>query len=212
MYELRYSRENPSPAFRALILQYERMHRQGDVLNGISAEETFQGISIQPHVEPVGVLLRRSAAKSLLDYGCGKAEGYSKITLKTPDGRSIRGLKAIWGLDDIRLYDPGYAPYSSLPTGMYDAVISTDVMEHCPEEDLPWIIGEIFGYATRFIYVSIACYPARKSLPDGRNAHITQRSPGWWVDLFSHIGRGYPSVRWHLAIFETPQRLIRAEG
>ena len=212
MTEPAFSRANPSPEFRALLDLYGKMHQEGDALNGIPAEQTFQGISLQPHVEPIAMLTRRFAAKSLLDYGCGKAEGYDKITLKTPDGRSIRGLKAIWGLESIRLYDPGHEPYAALPEGQFDAVISTDVMEHLPEPDLDWVIGEMFEYAARFLYVSIACYPARKLLPDGRNAHITQRSPGWWMDRFAAAGTRYRGVRWYLAIFETPQRLLRAEG
>jgi hypothetical protein len=26
----------------------------------------------------------------------------------------------------------------------------------------------------------IACYPAKKHLPDGRNAHLIVESPAWW--------------------------------
>lgn len=60
-----------------------------------------------------------------------------------PDGRKINGLKDIWRVDSITLYDPGYEPYSTLPVGDFDGVICTDVLEHCPEEDIPWIFKRI---------------------------------------------------------------------
>jgi hypothetical protein len=66
-------------------------------------------------------------------------------------------------------------PFSALPEGRFDGVVCTDVLEHCPEEDLPWIVGELFGYARLFVFANVACYPAAKKLPNGENAHCTIR-------------------------------------
>ncbi len=96
----------------------------------------------------------------------------------------------------MRCYDPGYAPHSARPPGRFDGVISTDVLEHCPEEDLAWILEEIFGYATRFVYLNVACYPARKTLPNGENAHATVRPPDWWRDKVAAASR--PELKWAL--------------
>lgn len=52
-------------------------------------------------------------------------------------------------------------------------MICTDVLEHCPEEDIPWIVDELFAFARKFVYANIACFPARKQLPSGGNAHCT---------------------------------------
>ena len=70
-----------------------------------------------------------------------------------------------WDLDEVYRYDPCYAPYSRLPEGRFDGVIATDVLEHCPEEDLPWIVGEMFSYAQRFVFASVATrtMPSRRS-------------------------------------------------
>ncbi len=65
----------------------------------------------------------------------------------------------------IALYDPAYTPYMALPQGKFTmASICTDVLEHCPEQDIPWILSELFSYATRFVFANIACYPAKKTL------------------------------------------------
>jgi hypothetical protein len=53
-------------------------------------------------------------------------------------------------------------------------VISTDVLEHCPGKvNVPWIVDEMFGYATRFVFANVAVIPAGKRLPNGENAHCT---------------------------------------
>lgn len=182
-----YSRENPSPRYREMEAMYQKMHSEGDVGNAISSEETFDGRSLMPHVQAIGNCIRGSQSKTLLDYGCGKAGAYDHATAQTPDGKTLEGLKAIWGLEEVRLYDPGFAPHQEFPVGKYDAVISTDVLEHITKEDMDWVIEEILGFANKFVFLNIACYPAKKILPNGENAHITQESPGWWLDLVHGI-------------------------
>ena len=59
-----------------------------------------------------------------------------------------------WGVKVTR-YDPGLAAFSQLPPGQFDGVICTDVLEHCPEDDLPWIVNELFSFSRRFVYGSI---------------------------------------------------------
>ena len=83
-------------------------------------------------------------------------------------------------VSSIRCYDGAYPPFTTLPVGTFDAVICTDVLEHIPEEDIPWILDELFGYAEKLLYVNIACYPAKAILPNGENAHCTIKPVEWW--------------------------------
>ncbi len=101
-------------------------------------------------------------------------------------------------MDEIRCYDPCYQPFNKLPDGKFDAVISTDVLEHCPEEDIPWIIDEIFGYANRFVFANVACYPAKKRLPNGENAHCTIRPPEWWEGILRETSARYSGIDWEV--------------
>ena len=75
-------------------------------------------------------------------------------------------------------------------------MICTDVLEHCPEADLPWIIAELFGFARRFVFASIACHPAVKRLPNGENAHCTVKPPQFWAELFISAANSHPGVLW----------------
>ena len=105
-------------------------------------------------------------------------------------------MESLWGVDEIRLYDPGLEPFSEVASETFDGVISTDVLEHCPEEDLDWIIEEMFGFARSFLFCSISCRPAFKQLPTGENAHIAIKPPEWWKKKFESVARDHPGVRY----------------
>lgn len=174
-----YSRQSPSPRFTELVGYYAKLHEEGDTEHRIKAGQMFDGRSLSVHVSTIMALLRQFGSKTLLDYGAGKAKDYEGL-IGIVQGREVRGLKALWNLDEIRLYDPGYAPHATLPEGQFDAVICTDVLEHIPEEDIPWVLDELFGYARHFVYASVAIYPAAKTLPNGENVHVTLKPVDWW--------------------------------
>ena len=102
----------------------------------------------------------------------------------------------------MRCYDPCYEACCQLPEGKFDGVISTDVLEHCIEEDIPWIVAEMFAYANRFVFAAIACYPAKTTLPNGENAHATVRPIDWWKQVFTDAGNKHPEVMWKLFVEE----------
>jgi FkbM family methyltransferase len=193
-----YSRAQPSARYRELVSLYRRMHAEGESRLGLSAEETFPGSSLFAHLARVKRLIESTGSKTILDYGAGKGMQYrpQKIAI---DGRHVAdGVAEYWDVDEVRCYDPGYAPHSALPEGRFDGVVCTDVLEHCPEEDLAWILDEIFGYAQNFVYLNVACYPARKTLPNGENAHITVRPPQWWRERIAAHAAPRPQLKWEL--------------
>lgn len=208
-----YTRSQPSPRYRSLLQMYAELHRHGH--GGTStAAETFEGISLIPHVHTVRRLVAETGAQNLLDYGAGKGSLYGLRNVLLPGEQTpIESVQDYWDVDYVELYDPGYAPYSRLPAGQYDGVVCTDVMEHCPEEDLPWILGEIFSYARRFVFLTIARYPALKHLPNGENAHITIKPADWWSALIGDAARSRPGILWEARVEELaladPVRLVR---
>jgi len=197
-----YSRSNPSPRYQELVGYYRQMHEGGDAQR--AAEETFDGISLVPHIPTIRSVVAKFGSKSLLDYGSGKAKFYELEQYDGPDGRKV-DLRTFWGLDRLHLYDPGYPPLATLPDEVFDGVICTDVMEHIPEADLDWVIDELFGYARHFIYICIATYPAEKLLPDGSNAHVTLKDPRWWIARFDARRKALSApAHFMLLIFNRP--------
>jgi hypothetical protein len=192
-----YNRANPSPRYRELLALYARMHVEGEARLGIPAALTFPGTSLVPHVARIKLLVDATGAKTVLDYGAGKGEQYRPFAVVLDGRRVADGIAEYWGVT-VQCYDPGYAGHSRLPASTFDGVVCTDVLEHCPEEDLPWIIDEILGFARRFLYLNVACFPARKSLPNGENAHATVRAPQWWEALVRERARPRQELRWAL--------------
>jgi hypothetical protein len=147
-------------AMHSLIPAYRELHRKGK----------FPGFSVGPYVERIGELVRGYGARTLLDYGCGAGKQYTE-----------RRWHEAWGGLMPTLYDPGTEMFHVKPTGQFDGVLATDVLEHIPEDELDGVIADLAGYARLWCFVSVCCRPAKKNkdLPCG-NAHVTIKSAGWW--------------------------------
>ena len=205
---MNFSRNNPSPRYVALQAHYSTMHEKGEGFLGIPAEETFPGASLAPQAARIKRLIDLTEAVTILDYGSGKGKQYAPRLIKDGKGGEWPSIIEYWDIDEVVCYDPCYPPFSKLPTGKFDGVISTDVLEHCPEEDVPWIIGEIFSYARRFVFANVACYPARKRLPNGENAHCTIMPVEWWSGIIESVARKHQGIVWEVWIqskVKTPQ-------
>lgn len=124
----------------------------------------FSGWSLEKHLEDIAKLLEQYECESVLDYGCGKAKYH-------PEG---------WDK-----YEPALEEYSELPNKIYDAVICTDVLEHVPEDELDEVLKNIFTRSTKLVFLSISTRLAKKSLPNGENAHCTVKEPIWWNEKLS---------------------------
>jgi hypothetical protein len=193
-----YSRLQPSPRYRALLDMYRDMHVHGDRASGTAPEKTFPGKSLAKQAMRIKRLIDETGAASILDYGSGKGLQYDPRPVKVKGVGSFDGIIDYWGVDSVKCYDPAYTPHSALPQGLFDGVVCTDVMEHCPEEDVPWIVEEIFSFAERFVFVNAACFPAQKRLPNGENAHCTIQPPQWWEERFRAAALKRPGVKWEL--------------
>lgn len=157
-----------------LLDQYKHLHAKGK----------FPGYSLKLHVGTIGSLIKRTGSESLLDYGCGKGWQYSEME-----------LHHAWGIMPS-LYDPAVPGLHRKPVGRFDGVICTDVMEHIPERNIPATLDEIFGYAEKFVFLSICTRPSKKTLPDGRNCHLTVRPHEWWLDKIGDRGI-LTEIAWH---------------
>ena len=195
-----FTKERPSRRFAELLEQYRILHQTGEPNLELDAEDTFSGKSLAPHIDAIADLARRHGAGDLLDYGCGKALFYTHVPGE-PETSRLRRHHQLPGVI-ITCYDPGYEPFAAAYEGPFDGLVSTDVLEHVPEEDIGWVLNEVFGAARKFVYLVAACYPARKTLPNGENAHCTICRPAWWRGQMEVAARQYPNVHWTLCTIE----------
>ncbi len=195
-----WSKAQPSDHYRELLDQYKAMHVAEPAKAKRGKRKLFRGQSLDRHVKTIGQLVRRTGAKTILDYGSGKGSLYEE----SPDHEPGSRYKVMreWSGATVICYDPGYEPFAGDYDGVYDGVISTDVLEHIPEEDVPWVIDELFSHSSKFVYAVATCYPAKKTLPNGENAHCTIMPPGWWRGQMEMAARRHPEVEWLLCTKE----------
>jgi hypothetical protein len=197
-----FTRENPSPRYRTLLAIYARVHETGLAAQGLAAGDVFAGHSLHEHIPPVRALVSATGAGSILDYGSGKGAVYAARDLTLPNGDVATTIREYWAVDRIECYDPGVPAFASRPSGTFDGVVCTDVLEHVPEEDLDWLLRDLFGFADRFVYANIAAYPAEKILPNGWNAHVTVEGPSWWRRRIRSAAEGWRGGRFEFVVTE----------
>jgi len=197
-----YSRDNPSPNYQRIVSLYRELDTRGERILGLSPDETYPGVSMLPHTKRIKDLIDKTRARTVLDYGCGKGYQYDLPKVVIPGVGERDGVIDYWDIDEVRCYDPCYERFSRLPEGKFDGVISTDVLEHCSEDDIPWIVAEMFSFANRFVFASVACYPAKTTLPNGENAHATIRPLDWWSKIFGDTGSRHPHIACKLFVEE----------
>lgn len=109
----------------------------------------------------------------LLDYGCGSnvslAKGFQDI------GYSRKF--------SYQCYDPGVKEFSDPPEPA-ELVTCIDVLEHIEPEYLDDVLDHLESLAEVCLFASVHTGPAGKVLSDGRNAHLIQQPPQWWLPKF----------------------------
>ena len=191
-----HSRAEPSQDYIDLLEEYKELHKD---------PKYFNGICLITHLNTVSNIIVEEGAKSVLDYGCGKAilyddEKYKNMKLNKQGQTLPKSLPKLWQLDYYALYDPAYPKHSKVPKGKYDAVLCTDVIEHIDEKDVDWILEEIFSYSRKFVLLTIACYKALKTFKDGRNVHVNIKTPEHWTDKLLKLHDRHPHLNIHYSL------------
>jgi len=129
------------------------------------------GVASVQYAPLVAQVLEQTGAAELLDYGAGK--GRLGETLKKLVKRPLT----------IHHYEPAVAEWSAPPQPC-GFVTCIDVLEHIEPDLLDNVLNDL-EYVTRGVGVfTVHTGPAKKILPDGRNAHLIQQPPSWWLPKF----------------------------
>lgn len=119
------------------------------------------GTSGVKHIATVLKLAEGINTKSVLDYGCGK-------------GLLGKGLPfPIWE------YDPAIEGKDESPRPA-ELVVCTDVLEHIEPDLLKPVLADLARCVKKVGYFVVHTGPAKKTLADGRNAHLIQKNADWW--------------------------------
>ncbi len=87
-----------------------------------------------------------------------------------------------------------------------DGVVCTDTLDFLPDEDIPWMLEELFRHARHFVSVSISAEPYERRLPNGIHLQGRVRPLPWWRTHLDSLSPRYPNVQWHLTLQSPPRR------
>lgn len=140
------------------------------------------GISSSKWAATVRALAKSLKATTVLDYGAGKC-------------RLREGLEEFDGTLPFALfeYDPAI-PQLHEGKRPAELVVCTDVLEHVEPDCLGSVLDDLRACTIKAAFLTVATRPAKKTLADGRNAHLIQKNARWWLPKLME--------RWELANFQ----------
>jgi 2-polyprenyl-3-methyl-5-hydroxy-6-metoxy-1,4-benzoquinol methylase len=148
----------------------------------------YRGTKVASKLED---FLKTYNPSSLIDFGCGKGDLHKLLGEMIP---KVTG------------YDPGMPEFENLPNDTYEVLVSTDVLEHIEPEMIDETLKAINNLFTKSCYLLIASYPAKKHLPDGRNAHLIIESFDWWKNKLETFVNGKIVYTVNTPVVKTPKR------
>lgn len=137
--------------------------------------DTRYGTSGRGKVKFVQSALVGHGIKTILDWGAG-SQGLAHV---------LSSIRPDW---QITSYDAAVPGIDTRPNKTFDAVVSTDVLEHIPYDEIDDVIEDILELTGEIGYHHIATSPAQLFLPDGQNAHLIQEMAPWWAKKFEAHG------------------------
>jgi hypothetical protein len=156
--------------------QQERLHQNQEY-----------GVASVGYAGIVAALIARFGITELLDYGSGK-------------GRLMQALQdRLKSNLTVRCYDPAIPDFSAPPERM-QMVACIDVLEHVELSHLDAVLDDLARCTGQVGFFTVHTGPAAKVLDDGRNAHLIQMPPEWWlpklmqrfdVHLFERLEQGF---------------------
>lgn len=130
--------------------QQEALHKDSDY-----------GVKGIQFLGPINMCISAYKCESVLDYGCG------------PHKRLEKHIEAKYTPYDI------VPPFNHDPVP-HDLVVVADVLEHIEPECINDVLDHIASLTKKIAFLSVHESEAKKTLPDGRNAHLIQMPMEMW--------------------------------
>lgn len=124
------------------------------------------GVMAGKMIKTLEEFLLKNNATEVLDYGAGSSSFKKALSLKNVT---------------VYEYDPGVPEIDKIPEPR-DYTICIDVLEHIEPELIDSVLEDLARVTKKKGYFTIAMYPARRILKDGRNAHLILEDTSWWMN------------------------------
>jgi hypothetical protein len=200
-----FTKDRPSRRYGEMIEQYKMLRNGSDKSLKLSAKATVEQRSLDLHAAEIHQLLADAGAKSVLDYGSVTDTQYQSAVGEA--GKSAIRSLAAWPGVRVTYHDTMLLAFDASAQGEHDAVISVDALQHVPEEDIGWVLDEMFGAARNFVYAVVSSAPAKQVLPNGLPAPCNIQPLKWWKGQFELASKRNPGIRWRVRAVEKENSL-----
>jgi len=79
-------------------------------------------------------------------------------------------------------------------------VVSTEVLDYLPDEDVSWVLDELFRSARRKVAVTVTTATRTSVLDHGIHVSHRPRPESWWVAQLEAAGFHHPERHWQLIV------------
>jgi uncharacterized protein len=135
-------------------------------------------------------LLARTQARSILDYDAD--DGICRAAIDgLPD--ADRQALAVTSTD-------GIGARTEPPAGGFDVVACTSLLERLSDEDIPWVLDELFRCARRAVYVRVNVRLRASRAGSVPRLDRPRHGADWWLARIEATAARHPSVYWRLRV------------
>ena len=149
-----------SEDYRTVLKQTHALMKKA---NGVGWGNTSAG----PFYERILDQIDRHGVTELLDYGAGAGRLKARLAVDRPHVI-------------VHEFEPARDDCCEPPKPC-DFVVCNDVFEHVEPEYLAEFFKDLRRVVSDRGYFTVCMTPAKKVLPDGRNAHLIQKPYEWWL-------------------------------
>lgn len=129
-------------------------------------EDENYGIASQVLAPLVSNICNNLQIAEILDYGAGKCRLFEHLRVGHPMS--------------LQAYDPGIPDLAGRPSPS-QLVCCIDVLEHIEPACLESVLDDLRQLTGQFAFITVGTLPAKRVLPDGRNAHLIVEDERWWL-------------------------------
>lgn len=151
-------------------------------------KKIYSGLATVDYRFYIKDLVEKHNAKTLLDYGCGKAFHYFEKEIYTGpfDGQPFDQ----WlNLNSFYLFDPCVEKFAKHPddNAKFDGIIAIQSLAGVPDADFPIVVNQLMKMSSKFCFIGnkLKSGKAAKRNPELDEYYKGDRlDPEWWKEQF----------------------------
>lgn len=151
-------------------------------------KDIYSGVATIQYRYDIKELVEKYNAKTLLDYGCGKAFHYfnEEKCKEWFDGLSF----SQWlNLESVYLFDPCVDQFSKHPDkdAKFDSVIAIQSLAGVPDVDFPLVVNQLMKMTGKFCFIGNKLKKGKASKEEPALAKYYEGDrvdPEWWKEQF----------------------------